>query len=84
MNSAQYNGFLCSFSKCFMMKYHGTNPMEQSPSWEANSHSASQEILHLFCSLKFIPSSQEPATGSYPEPDISNVCPHTIAIQDSF
>jgi hypothetical protein len=37
--------------------------MEQSPSWEANSHSAGQEIPHL------LPCSQEPAAGSYPEPD---------------
>jgi hypothetical protein len=26
--------------------------MEQSPSWEANSHSASQEIPCLLCNLK--------------------------------
>jgi len=39
--------------------------MEQCPSWEANSHSASQEILHLF---------RGPATGMYPEPDAST--PH--------
>jgi len=29
-----------------------TNSMEQSTSWEANSHSASQEIPHLLWNLK--------------------------------
>jgi len=29
-----------------------TNSMEQSPSWEANNHSASQEIPWLFRNLK--------------------------------
>jgi hypothetical protein len=38
--------------------------MEQSPSWDANSHSATQEVP---CLLRN-PFSQCPATGSYPEP----------------
>jgi hypothetical protein len=32
-----------------------TKYMEQSPSWEANSHSASQEIPYLLWNLKSIP-----------------------------
>jgi hypothetical protein len=44
--------------------------MEQSPSWEANSRSVSQEI-HLPCIEPegLLPFSQEPATGSYLEPN---------------
>jgi len=29
-----------------------TNSVEQSPSWEANSRSASQEITHILCNPK--------------------------------
>jgi hypothetical protein len=35
--------------------------MEQSPSWEANNHSSSQEIPHILWN----PCSKEPATGHY-------------------
>jgi len=49
-----------------------TNSTEQSPSWEADSLSASEEILPLLwnpeCSL---PCSQEPTTGPYSDPDAS-------------
>jgi hypothetical protein len=48
--------------------------MEQSPSWEANSHSASQEILRFMETKGSLPCSQELATGLHPEPDESN--PH--------
>jgi hypothetical protein len=40
---------------CRIQKYplfEGTNSMQQSPSWEANSHSASQEIPHLLWNPK--------------------------------
>jgi len=48
-----------------------TNSFEQGSSWEANNHSASQEISYLLCHLK-VPWSQEPTNGPYPEPDASN------------
>jgi hypothetical protein len=32
--------------------YYVTNSMEQSPSWEANTSSASQEIPCILCNLK--------------------------------
>jgi len=34
------------------LSYRRTHSMEQSPSWEVNSHSASQEILHLLWNMK--------------------------------
>jgi hypothetical protein len=47
--------------------------MEQSPSWEAYSHSDSQEIPPSFVESEgSLQCSQEPTTGSYPEPDISS------------
>jgi hypothetical protein len=46
--------------------------MKLSPSWEANILSASQEISPPFVEPEgSLPCSQEPATGSYPEPDAS-------------
>jgi hypothetical protein len=58
--------------------------MEHSPSWEANRHSDGQEIpppiLEQVGSLQF---SQEPATGSYPEPDESSpyLSAHLISLR---
>jgi hypothetical protein len=56
-----------------------TNSMEQSHSWEANSHSAVQKIpsllwnqkVHLLCSQKH-------TTEAYPEPDESSPHPHVL------
>jgi hypothetical protein len=39
--------------------------MEQSPSWDANSHSASQEIPRLKEPEGSLPCSQKPAAGPY-------------------
>jgi len=53
--------------------------MEQSPSCEANSHLASQEVPPPFMEPEGLsPCSQEPTTGSYPEPDESNPCLPTL------
>jgi hypothetical protein len=47
--------------------------MVQRPSWEPDSHSASQEILRRFMQPESSsPCSQEPAAGPYPEPDESS------------
>jgi len=46
--------------------------MEQSPSSEANSHSASQEIPRLYRTPGLLPCSQRPSTGPYPKPDESS------------
>jgi hypothetical protein len=47
-----------------------TNSIEHSPSGEANSHSASQEISRLsFEPEGSLPCSQERATGAYPDRD---------------
>jgi len=47
-----------------------SNSMEQSPSWEANTHSARQET---FMEPKpSFPRSEEPNNGPYPEPDESS------------
>jgi len=41
--------------------------IEQSPSWEADSHSASKKFSAFYGTRRLIPCSQEPATGPYPE-----------------
>jgi hypothetical protein len=47
-----------------------TNSMEQSPSWEANSHSASQEIPSLLRNQKVhYRVDKSPTTGPYPAAD---------------
>jgi hypothetical protein len=47
--------------------------MEQRPSWEASSRPTSQEILRLVWNPEgSLPYSEEPATGSYPEPHVSS------------
>jgi len=50
-----------SYLNC--IHFYLTNPTKQSPSSEADSHSASQEIPRLLRN----PCSQQPATGPYPE-----------------
>jgi hypothetical protein len=51
--------------------------MEQSPSWEANRFSASQEIPDILWKLKFnYRNHQYPPQYSYPELDQSSPCPH--------
>jgi hypothetical protein len=50
--------------------YYQANSTVCTPSWEAMSCSASQEIPCLFWNtLSFIIHSLDPASGSYPEPD---------------
>jgi hypothetical protein len=59
----------------FLQANAGTDSTEQSPSREANSCSASDEIPSLFWNLKIqLPRSPEPVIGSYPEPSESS--PH--------
>jgi len=62
---------------------NSTNSMRRSPIWGTNSHSAIQEILQPFMepeiSLRCL---QEPATGSYPEPDESS--PHLPSSTNSM
>jgi hypothetical protein len=52
--------------------------MEQSPSWEADSHSSSQIYPPFIESEGSLPSSQQPATGPFPEQD--EFSPHLHAI----
>jgi len=58
--------------------------MEQSPSWEANSHSASQEIPHLLRNLVVHYRVQRAHHCPYPEPDESSAHFPTIFLQDPF
>ena len=50
--------------------------MEQSPSWEAERFSTSQEIPRIKEPAYSLPYLQVPATFSYPETDRSSPCPH--------
>jgi hypothetical protein len=50
--------------------------MEQSPSWESNRFSGSQEIARFFVGPEGVfPQSQVPFACPYPEPDQSNPFP---------
>jgi len=61
------------------------NSMEQSPSWEANSHLAGQEIPSLFIKVKgSLLCSQQPDTGPYPKPVKSTPHPPILCICDPF
>jgi hypothetical protein len=52
---------------------NGTNSMEQSPSWETNTHPAIQEIPPPFMEPEgSLPCSQQPATGPYFHTDPSS------------
>jgi phage terminase small subunit len=54
------------------------NVMEQSPSSEPTSNSASQEIPHIYEPKVSLACSQETTTGSYPEPVESSPCVPTL------
>jgi len=58
--------------------------MEQSPTWESNTHSASQEIPRLLRNPKihYHVHSQETATGTCPEPDAFNSHFSTLFLKD--
>jgi hypothetical protein len=61
----------------YLRTYLLTYSMQQSPSWEANRSSASQEIPPNFMEPEgSLPHSQVPATCPYPEPDQSCPSPH--------
>jgi len=65
-----YNLLLCSwdnrYASCLCALMLLTNSVEHSASWEAKSHSSSQEILCLFWDSKgSLPCSQELATGPW-------------------
>jgi hypothetical protein len=61
--------------QCFLSKCPLTlTPWSRYPSWEANSHSAGQEIPPVLR----IPRSQDPATGPYPEPYVSSPHPYNL------
>jgi hypothetical protein len=55
-----------------------TNSMEQSPFWDANSDSASQENTPFMEPEGSLPQSQKPETGPYPELDESRPQNYTI------
>jgi len=59
-----------------------TYSIQQSPSWEANRFSASQEIPRILGNKGSLPHSQVPATCLYPEPVRSSPYPHTLLPED--
>ena len=57
--------------------------MEQSPSWDANRFSASQEIPRIYTEPEgSLPHSQVPATCPYPEPAPRSPFPHIPLPED--
>jgi hypothetical protein len=58
--------------------------MELSP-WEAASCAVIQELFQNFMDSKgLLPCSQEPSTGSYPEPDQSSSYHSILSLEDPF
>jgi hypothetical protein len=55
--------------------------MKQSPFWESDIRSASQEITRLIWNQKVHSCSQGPATSPYPEPDKSSPTPQPISLR---
>ena len=69
--------YIFIFFGCFM--YVLCNYMEQSPTWEANSSSAGEEVPRLLCKPKFsLPHSHVPTTCPYPDQDQPSPCPITL------
>jgi hypothetical protein len=60
-----------------------TNSMEQSPSWETNNHSASQEIPRLVRNPK-VRYRVHSAPGPYPEPHESSPHPPALFLKNLF
>ena len=60
----------------YLLTYLLTYSMEQSPSWEANRFSASQEIPAFHATRQFITVFPEQTTCPYPAPVRSNPYPH--------
>ena len=60
-----------------------THSMQQSPSWDANWLTASQEIPRILRNPK-VPRLQVPATCTYPEPDLSIPFPTIPLPEDPY
>ena len=60
---------------------HVTNSMEQNPSWEANTSSASQEIPALYETQSFIAAF---TARPYPNSDQTSPCPAIPLLEDPF
>ena len=57
--------------------------MQQSPSWEANRFSASQEFPRILCNTEgSLPHSQVPANCPYPKPSRSSPYSHILLPED--
>jgi len=70
--------------KSDVLTYLLTYSMQQSPSWEANQFSASQEIPPYFMEPESsLPHSQVPATCPYPEPARSSPYTHIPLLEES-
>jgi hypothetical protein len=68
---ASYISFNEDINEIPQLQRYSTNSMQQSPSWEAESHTAIREILRPLWNPK-VHTVFKPATGPYSEPDKHN------------
>jgi hypothetical protein len=67
--------------KLYLLTYLLT---ELSPSWETDNCAATQELPSILEPVGSSPSSQEPSTGPYPDPDQSSPYHPLIFLYDIF
>jgi hypothetical protein len=72
------------FSGSLQGKHNKYKSLDQSPSWEANRSTASQQITLILCYLKVHYRIHKTHPRPYLEPDQSSTCPHLIYWRSIF